>query len=133
MIRNVADGAPRTAALSISKSPRRTPIATINDGSPCEHKPAHDGDAGQDRGDQMTKQRGGGDSTREGGEIRHDVVDGRNESPVHHVGDSYQHTTREGDGQEDAHHGRSLADASQNRAAPDGATRSECREEARSV
>ena len=62
-------------------------------------------------GDRVTKQYGGGDGTSEGGEIRRDVVDRGNESLVHELGDSYEDTTREGHGQEEAHHGRSLAEA----------------------
>ena len=45
----------------------------------------------------MTKKYRFVDGTSEGGEIRHDVVDGGNKSPVHDMGDSYENTTREGD------------------------------------
>jgi hypothetical protein len=95
--------------------PRRTPFAAIEDRAPSEDEPAHDRDAGQDRGDRVTKQYGGGDGTSEGGEIRRNVVDRGNESLVQDMGDSYDNTTRESHGQEEAHHGGSLAEAPQDR------------------
>ncbi|MGA8723595.1 MAG: hypothetical protein WB565_01000 [Acidimicrobiales bacterium] len=58
----------------------------------------------------MAKQYGGPDGTSEGGEIRRDVVDGGDETLVHDMRDSYEETTREGHGKENAHHGRSLAE-----------------------
>src|SRR5205807_2263326 len=85
----------------------------IEDRSPREDEPTNDRNAGQGRGDQVTEQNGGGDSTSEGGEIRGDVVDGGDESLVHDVGDSDDDATRKGHGQEEAHHGRSLAEAQQ--------------------
>jgi hypothetical protein len=100
-----------TSVFSVSEAPRRAPLAAIADRSLCENEPAHDRDAGQDRWDRVTKKYGGGDGTSEGGQICHDIVDGGNESAVHDVGDSYEDTTREGHGQEEAHHGRSLAEA----------------------
>lgn len=66
------------------------PSAAIEGRSPSEDEPAHDGDAGQDRGDRVTKQHGGGDGTSERGEIRHDVVDRSDESLVDDMGDSYE-------------------------------------------
>jgi hypothetical protein len=39
------------------------------------------------------------------------------------MSDGYENTTREGHGQEDAHHGRSLAEALQDQASPTGGTR----------
>jgi hypothetical protein len=99
--------------LLVSEGRRRPPFAAIAHRSLCEDEPAHDRDACQDRGNRVTKKYGCGDGTSEGGEIRHDVVDGGNKSPVHDMGDSYEDTTREGDGQEEAHHGRSLAEAAQ--------------------
>jgi len=58
----------------------------------------------------VTKQYGGPDGTPEGSEIRRDVIDGGDESPVDDMGASYEDTTREGHGQEEAHHDRSLAE-----------------------
>jgi hypothetical protein len=58
----------------------------------------------------VTKECGGGDGTSERCEVRHDIVDRGNESLVHDMGDSNEEATREGHGQEQAHHGRSLAD-----------------------
>ncbi len=46
----------------------------------------------------MTKQYGGPDGTPESSEIRRDVVDGRDESLVHHMGHSNQETARKGHG-----------------------------------
>ena len=82
-----------------------TSLAAIEDRSPCENKPAHDGHAGQDRGDRVTEQYGGPYGTSEGREIRHDVVDGGDESLIHDMSDSYEDSAREGHSQEDAHHG----------------------------
>jgi hypothetical protein len=58
----------------------------------------------------VTKQYGDPDGTPEGSEIRRDVVDGGDKSPVDHMRASYEDTTREGRGQEEAHHDRSLAE-----------------------
>ena len=58
----------------------------------------------------MTKEYGGPDGTPEGSEIRRDVVDGGDESLVYDMGDCYEKATREGHGQEEAHHGRSLVE-----------------------
>jgi len=74
----------------------------------------------------VTKQYGSPDGTSEGSEIRHDVVDGGDESLIHDMGDSYEDTAREGHGQEDAHHGRSLAQTSQHQPPPTGHER-KCR------
>ena len=74
----------------------------------------------------MTKQYGGPDGTSEGREIRRDVVDGGDESLIHDVGASYEDTAREGHGQEDAHHKRSLAEIPQNQPPPTGHER-KCR------
>ena len=54
----------------------------------------------------MTEQHGGPDSTSEGREIRHDVVDGGDESLIHDMGDSYRDTAGKGHGKEEAHHGK---------------------------
>lgn len=89
---------------------RLTSFSAIQHGTPCENEPAEDGHAGQDRGYWVAKQYGGPDGTSEGGEIRHDVIDGGDEPLVHDMGDSYEETTREGHGQEEAHHSRSLAE-----------------------
>ncbi len=95
-----------------------TSIAAIEESSPCENEPAKDGHAGQGRWDWVTKQYGGPDGAPEGRQIRRDVVYGGNESLVHDMGDSYEETTGEGHGQEDADHGRSLAETSPDQAAP---------------
>ena len=87
-----------------------SPLAAIEDRSPGEDEPTHDGDTGQDRRSRVTEQYRGCDRTSEGGEVRHDVVDRGNESLVHDMGDSDHDTTCEGHGQKKAHHGRSLAD-----------------------
>ena len=93
-------------------------MAAIEDRPPRENEPAEDGHAGQDRRDRVTKQYGGPDGRPEGREIRRDVVDGGDESLVHHMGDSYEEATREGHGQEDADHGRSLAETPPDQPAP---------------
>jgi hypothetical protein len=62
----------------------------------------------------VTKEDGDRDGTSKGGEIRHNVLDRGNESLVH-MGDSYEDSTREGHGQEQAHHSRSLAEVPQDR------------------
>jgi hypothetical protein len=46
----------------------------------------------------VTEQYGGPYGTSEGREIRHDVVDRGDESPIHDMGDSYEDTAREGHG-----------------------------------
>jgi hypothetical protein len=66
-----------------------TSCAAIENSSPCKNKPAQDGHTRQDRGNRVTKQYGGPDGTCEGREIRHDVVDGGDESLIHDMGDSY--------------------------------------------
>jgi len=73
-----------------------TSFSAIKERSPCENEPAQDSHTGQDCGDWVTEQNGGSDGTPEGSEIRHDVVDGSDESLVHDMGDSYDNTTREG-------------------------------------
>ena len=60
----------------------------------------------------MTEQRGGSDGVSEGGEVRCDVVDRGDKSLVHDVRESNEATTCEGHGQEETHHGRSLAEVS---------------------
>jgi hypothetical protein len=105
--------------LLVSEAPCRTPFAAIDDCSPCEDEPAHDGDAGQDRRDRVTKKYGGGDGTSKGGEIRRDVVDRGNESLVDDMCDSDEDTTREGHGQEQAHHGCILSETFEASAADD--------------
>jgi len=52
----------------------------------------------------VTEQYGGPYGTSEGREIRHDVVDGGDESPIHDMGDSYEDATGEGHGEEECHH-----------------------------
>lgn len=87
-----------------------TSFTAIEDRSPCENEPAQNGHAGEDRGDRVTKQYGGPDGTPERSEIRRNVVDGGDESPVDDMGASYEDTTREGRGQEETNHDRSLAE-----------------------
>jgi hypothetical protein len=52
----------------------------------------------------MTEQQGGPDSTSEGREIRHDVVNGGNEPLVQDMGDGNDDTARECHSQEETHH-----------------------------
>ncbi len=86
-------------------------MAEIEERSPCKNEPTQDGHAGEDRGDRVTKQYGGPDRTPESGEIRRHVVDRGDESSVDDMGASYEKPTREGHGQEEAHHDRSLAES----------------------
>jgi hypothetical protein len=81
-----------------------TSLAAIEDRPACENKPAHDGHARQDGGNRVTEQCGGPYGTSEGREIRHDVVDGGDESLIHDMGGSYEDAASEGHGQEDANH-----------------------------
>lgn len=52
----------------------------------------------------MVEQEGGPHCRSEGREIGHDVVDGSDEWLIHHMGDSYEETAREGHGQEESDH-----------------------------
>jgi hypothetical protein len=85
--------------------------AAIEDRAPRKDEPAQDGDGGKCRGNRVSQQQGGGDGAAEGDEVRGNVVDGGDEPLVEDVGDSNEETAREGHGQENAHHGRSLAQA----------------------
>lgn len=100
---------PCTSAPSAGFLP--SSFAALVERSPCENEPTQDGRAGQDRGEQVTKQDGSPDGTSEGGQIRRDVVDGGYESPVYDMGDSDEDTTSKGYGQEEAHHSRILAES----------------------
>jgi hypothetical protein len=86
--------------------------AAIEDRPLREDEPAHDGDSGEHCGNQMTEQGGGGDSASEGGDVRCDVIDRSDKSLVYDVGDSNEESASECHGQEETHHGRSLAEAS---------------------
>jgi len=99
-----------------------TSLPAIEERSPCEDEPARDGYAGQDRGNGVTEQYGGPYGTCEGGEIRHDVVDGGDESLVHDMGDSDDDTAREGHGQEEGHHRKQSGRIPAAPSAVDGAT-----------
>ena len=81
-----------------------TSLAEVEDRSSCENEPAHEGAAGQERRERMTKQDGGGGGACKSGEIGHDVVDGSHESMVDDMSDSYDDTAREGHRQEKADH-----------------------------
>lgn len=84
-------------------------MAAMQDSSPREDEPTHDGDSSQNRRDRVIKQHGGGDRTSEGSEICHDVIDRGHESLVHDMGYSDEDATGKRHGQEDTDHGRSLA------------------------
>jgi hypothetical protein len=59
----------------------------------------------------VTEQQRGSHGAAERGEIRYNVVDRSDKPLLQDVGDSNEETACEGDGQENTHHGRSLADA----------------------
>jgi hypothetical protein len=82
-----------------------TSLAAIEDRSPGENEPAHDGYPGQNRRNRVTEQEGGPYCTSEGSEIRDDIVDGGDEPLINDMGDGNDDTTRKSHGQEDAHHG----------------------------
>jgi len=95
---------PRNRHLPVGKGRRvvsllPTSSAAIKDRSPCKNEPAQNGHSRQDRGYRMAQQQGGPYGTSEGRQIRHDVVDGSDESLIHDMGNSYEDTAREGHGQ----------------------------------
>lgn len=65
----------------------------IADRPPGEDEPTEGGDAGEHRGNRVTKHGGDRDGAAECNEVRHDVVERGNESLIHDMGHSYQDTT----------------------------------------
>lgn len=73
-----------------------------------EDQPAHHREGGERSGHPMTKQHRGRRSTRERGEVRHDVVHRRDEPFVEHVSAGDDHTAGEGHCEKDTDHPRSV-------------------------
>lgn len=77
---------------------------SIEDRSPSEHDPTQDSDRGEHRRKRVAEQRGGADCAPEGCEIRDDVVDGSDESPIDDMGDGDEDAASERDRQESVDH-----------------------------